>query len=703
MLQLKQNSVKSRFSVISRITLLIYLGVTATMTFTLTSISSLADGIECQVFPELAKVYLRSHYAHRELNEKLRERTVEQFIKMIDSSKTVLLESEVKKWNKELVKLFDEAPKGNCSRFKEVYDVLVQRAKSNEQFIKKFMGPAYKLDESVEYIMDPEKRSYASNNASLEKTLQVLAHFQMSNYLAADSTLDESKKQLIHRYELITKRTEERDPSRLLELFISAFSLALDPHSSYLSYDELEDFQIQMQLSLEGIGASLSSDDGYTVVEEIIPGGSADRAGVLKPKDKIIAVSQEGQKSTSVIDMDLRDVVKLIRGKKGSKVTLTLLRKAPNPERLEVTIVRDKIDIKDQAAQFYIEKKKLGKKEIKVGVIELPSFYGGGKSDSRNAYRDVKELVRKANKEKVNALVLNLSRNGGGLLEDAVRISGLFLREGGIVATQSTNGKVDVLSDEDSTTAYRGPLIILTSRLSASASEIFAGALKDYGRALIVGSDHTFGKGSVQLLVPLPQKYGAMKVTTGMYFLPGGDSTQNQGVRADINLPSAYDLPEIGEADLPYALPHQKIKSFLSMEDANSKNPKERWSQIDQSKVQQLSELSKIRVKKDSKFLEIRKNLDEAEKSKGVVKLSEFRKKSETDKSKEKKEKNAPRKSSLERLREADAPYVAEVLNIISDWAQIDPTLFFSDSINELAKTETELEPKKSAKKMDTN
>ena len=241
-------------------------------------------------------------------------------------------------------------------------------------------------------------------------------------------------------------RVAERTPEKLITNFAEAFAMALDPHTSYLSSENLEDLRIHMQLALEGIGAALSSDNGFTVIEELIPGGGAERSGLLKPKDKIIAVAQEGEKPVNVIDMDLRDIIKMIRGRKGTQVTLTILRQADRTDRFDVTITRDKIDIKEQEAKIAYETRTVNGRQYRFGVIDLPSFYGDEKGN-KSCYEDMKILLAEAVRRRVDGIVLDLSRNGGGLLGEAVRVAGLFLGKGGIVATKDNRGQETILAN----------------------------------------------------------------------------------------------------------------------------------------------------------------------------------------------------------------------------------------------------------------
>lgn len=620
--------------------------------------------LTCKTLPDLFRAYLASHYSVHTLSDEVKNHTVEQYIKGLDPSKTTLLEGDVAKFRKNLPELFTTMRSDNCKALDEAQATVLQRVEEVEAFVKSFVNKDYKLVEDVEILTDAEKRSFAKTPEERNALIAKYIHFQISNYLLGDMKLEEAKKQLIHRYELITKRVRERKNDDTLTGFADAFASALDPHSSFFSKDRLEEFRIEMSLSLEGIGASLSSQDGYTVVEEIIPGGAADRAKVLAQKDKIIAVAQEGQKPVSVIDMELRDVVKLIRGKKGTKVSLTILRQAKSMDRLEVSIVRDKIQMKEQEAKLQVQNRKVGKQNFKVGIIDLPAFYG--EQGKKSSYEDVKKLLASAKQQKVDGLVLNLSHNGGGLLDDAVKMSGLFIKKGGIVATQNTRKKVEVLADEDEGIDFSGPLVVLTSRASASASEILAGALKDYKRAVIVGGDHTFGKGSVQAVIPLPQDLGAIKVTTGMFFLPGGASTQHEGVAGEVPLPSVLSTDDMGEKALDYSLAPQKIDAFLSP-DANTTDAS-RWQPLSDTELKTLADASKARVDKDAKFTEIRKDIEEAAKNKGIIRLAEVTKKSKDDK---KKHKDDEKKTNAQRLKDAEAPYVNEAMNVVMDLLQM--------------------------------
>lgn len=631
------------------------------------------EALRCELLPQIFSLYLRNHYSHKNLSDELKRRTVDEFVKNMDPSKTSLLKSDVDKLKTDVLTTFSTMKTGNCEKLGAATELLQKRAEENQQFVKSFLNEQYALDKTTVWASDPKKRDYPKTQEEKQELLKKLVHFQISGYLLTDESLPEAKKGLVHRYELVTKRLKNRKPQEDLEFFLEAFAEALDPHSSFLSRDSLEEFQISMELSLEGIGASLRSQDGFTVIESLIKGGAADKSKLLKSKDKIIAVAQGAAKPVSVIDMELRDVVKLIRGKKGTPVRLTVIRQKEKSETIEVEILRDKIDIQEQAAKITYQDRTLGKDKFKVGILELPSFYGAGKKGARSSSEDVKKLLVQAKKNGVDAIVLDLSSNGGGLLNEAVNISGLFLYQGGIAATKNSAAQIEVLKDEDSGIVYAGPLVVLVSRLSASASEILAGSLKDYKRGLITGADHTFGKGSVQAVVNLPLGLGGMKVTTGLFFIPGGKSTQLVGVGSDVVLPSVLSSEDIGEEHLDYALPAQSIDEFVHAA-ANSKDAaKPSWTPIDSSITSKLSDLSATRVAKEPKFAEIKKRIEESKKNAGVIKLSDSW--SKADEKKTKKAKKVAGKKKRTPLEEDDEnddpkPIVDEAVNVAVDLVQ---------------------------------
>lgn len=641
--------------------------------------SSFAEDIKCSRLPLLFGRILSNHYSMKTITREVRHQIIEQMVKHLDPSKTLFYESDMGKVKPVLQKVFIGMQSGDCASLKQVYDLMVLRARENESMVKKILGPDFRIDEAMELQFDVKKRPYAKNQEEKYALLSKFLQFQIENDLLEGIDLAESKKQQIHRYELQTSRVIQRTPEKLTTILAESFANALDPHTEYLSPDEFEDLRIHMKLSLEGIGALLKSINGFTVIEELIPGGGAERSGLLKPKDKIIAVAQKNEPPVNVIDMELRDVVKMIRGKKGTQVTLTILRQAERTVRFNITIVRDKIYMKDQEAKITYETRKLEGRSYRFGVIELPSFYGDTK-ENKSCFQDMKKLLEEARKQRVDGIVLDLSHNTGGLVDEAVRTAGLFIGKGGIVATKDSNDSVTILANgstaditrngmrkiitlpfDPSETLFTGPLVVLTSRMSASASEIVAGALQDYNRAVIIGADHTFGKGSVQELTPLPRDMGGIKITKALYFLPSGRSTQKTGVVADVLLPMPFSQEDIGETSLEYPLPPQSIVPFLGIKGEKTRS----WTPVNKLKIAELAEKSKARIAKNAKFAEIIKDNQEAAQKNGIIRLADLRK--------EMKKNGLTGQDTPSELRqkakEHFAPFTNESVNILFDMA----------------------------------
>ena len=599
--------------------------------------------LECRHVAPILKSYLQRHVNYSTASTNLEKRTVDQFVKKLDSAKLYLLKKDIAKIKSLMTKVFAKTSSKDCAAIEKTQKLVKKRLAERVAFAKQLLGPKFKYNKNTSLFLDPDKRKRPTTKKQAQDFLKRYIQFQISNYLATDEPLEKAKELVIRSYERNQRRMANLKLDDLYAVFIDSFAHALDPHSSYFSRDALKDFEIQMSLSLEGIGASLSSRDGFTVIEQLIAGGAAYKSGKLKPKDKIVAVGQgEKGKFENVIEMDLKEVVKKIRGKKGSLVRLTVTRKSGGTtKRFIVKLVRDKISLEDDAASVTYQTKKMGLKTHKVALITLPSFYADSRGTGRTASKDIKKLLKQVKKEKADAVVFDLSTNGGGSLDDAVRVAGLFFAKGNVVkqSYRDPNRPEVALSDSDATVDYNGPLVILTSPISASASEIVSGTLKEYRRAVIVGSKHTFGKGTVQSVEPLMGgKLGAIKTTVGMFFTAGGKSTQLHGVVSDISFPSIYDSSEIGEKTLDYSLPPKTIKPFLSAEAYVPEGPGA-WDMVSRSMIRQLKKQSKKRVAANKDFKKIVEDLNKAKKkqNKKIV-LSELMKTRE-DVKKEQKEK----------------------------------------------------------------
>ena len=642
--------------------------------------------LTCPNIDKIEQVFLSQHIMYKDLGDTVQTRTVDQYIKRLDGAKIYLLEADVDSVKKKMKDIFGQLKSANCSALEQVQELYVKRVSERAAYAKKLLTKkGWKFDPKTEIVLDPETRKYPKTEAEADTFQAKYLQFQVSNYIATGMKQDEAQSQVVRNYERVVKRVKDTPKDDLYSNYLDAFGRSLDPHSSYFSGESLEDFEISMSLSLEGIGATLSSQDGFTVIEQLIEGGSAKASGKLLPQDKIVAVAQvktEGQVGDmeNVVEEDLRDVVHKIRGPKGSKVRLMILRKLADgkAERFTVDLVRDKIKLEEEAATISYTDKDVNGEKKKIAVLNLPSFYADARRGGRSSASDMKVLLKEARDKKADVLVLDLSQNGGGSLDDAVRIGGLFFKTGNVVK-QSSRDPVQpeiALADVDPAVDWPGPMVVLTSRISASASEIVAGTLKDYERAVIVGGDQTFGKGSVQSVVPLPPGLGAVKVTVGMFFTPGGFSTQHRGVVGDVVLPGPFSTDEIGEKILDYSLPPKQIKPFISS-DAFVASGTDAWKKVDQSTITQLKTRSQARVTKSAEFQKIIAESKKTKEKSKTIKLSDALKdtKEKKDEAEQKKNLNKDQKAA-EYAKRAD---VQEAVNVAADLLALQRGIVLTD------------------------
>ena len=461
----------------------------------------------------------------------------------------------------------------------EIYNVYAARAEARVQWIFEELKKDFDLTAKESYVIDRAKSPWCATMQEADDLWRKRLKFEILQDMLNKKTLEEAKVTVHKRYERMLKNLDDIEAGEISEWFLSTITRIYDPHSTYFSADTFEDFAIQMRLQLVGIGALLGLEDDYCVIKEVITGGPADLSKQIHPNDKILYVGQDQAEPVEIFGMKLRKIVDQIRGQKNTRVKLIIQpADASDPSiRKEIVLTRDVINLDSARARgaiFEVPDTANGK-HLSIGVITLPAFYGpdgtGNAEEKNSATRDVAELIKQLQKVGIDALVLDLRHNGGGLLSEAIDLTGLFIKQGPVVQVRSYYGDVKVDSDENSNIAYAGPMAVLVSRFSASASEIVAGALQDYGRAIVVGDSSTHGKGSVQTVIEMknvvadlanaPVKTGATKLTVQKFYLPDGHSTQLKGVIPDIILPSIDDYLPIGEKDLPHALVWDEIPS----------------------------------------------------------------------------------------------------------------------------------------------
>lgn len=626
--------------------------------------------LNCQEVRQLTLLYFKMHYSHNAFDQALGGRTLDTFIKAWDPAKLYFYQADVdeftKKYGTTMHKMVNQA---DCSAIDDIMARYSRRFEERQKIIFKQIDDKHDFTKDEYMVIDTKKTPWAKNVEELNERWRQRVKFQLLTLKSSLEDQSKAREKLKKRFELSQKRHNELNKDKVYGVFMNAFSTSLDPHSSYMPSDELEDFRIRTRLSLEGIGASLRSEDGFTIVVSLVKGGAAEKSGSLKVGDKIIAVAQGDAEPVDVIDMELQEVVKLIRGARGTTVKLTIMRKeAKGTEKRVVGIIREKIQLEDQQASSKIVTvevidPKAGKKKMKVGVLKLPSFYidfeGRHKQvkNYRSSSQDTKRELAKLQKEKVDAVVMDLRNNGGGSLEESINMAGLFFDKGPVVQVKAQNGQTEAYYDRDGETSYKGPLVVIINRHSASASEIFAGAIQDYERGVLVGDSHTFGKGTVQNLNDVAARLGAVKVTVNKFYRASGASTQLDGVSSDIRLPSIVDELEIGEKYYDYALPFEKIRA-VDHQDFGMVKPY----------LAKLKARSDERVTKDPKFKEItdeiakyRKN----EKERNRVSLQE-KKGEKKDDAEADPEIEEPVEQTL-----AEDTYLQEAVRIATDYAQL--------------------------------
>ncbi|MBP2700333.1 carboxy terminal-processing peptidase [Photobacterium lucens] len=554
----------------------------------------------------VASRFTRSHYKHFSLDDKFSGQVFDRYIEMLDYNKSFLTASDVKQFERWRNQFDDQLQSGDTSGAFDIFNKVLQRRFERYQFALSQLNNEIKFDKNEDFVIDRSELEWPKDQAELDEIWRKRVKYDALNLKLAGKNWKEIQETLGKRYNNAVKRLTQTHSEDVFQLYMNAFSREVDPHTSYLSPRNAEQFQSEMNLSLEGIGAVLQVKDDYTTIQSLVAGGPAAGSKKLAAGDRIIGVGQEGEKIVDIIGWRLDDVVQLIKGPKGSKVILDILPEGKNSKSYTVTIVRDKIRLEDRAVKSEVKTVE-GKK---IGVIEVPSFYVGLSEDTK------KELA-KLNKDKVDGIVIDLRNNGGGALTEATALSGLFISSGPIVQVRDSYGRVKVNSDSDDQVFFDGPLTVLINRYSASASEIFAAAMQDYGRAVVLG-EQSFGKGTVQQHRSLNHLYdlfdkplGHVQYTIQKFYRINGGSTQNLGVVPDISFPTAVEPSETGESVEDNALPWDSIKpaKYQQLHNYSSVLPK-------------LSEEHLARIKKDMEFGFIDEDIQTYKKEKDINTIS---------------------------------------------------------------------------------
>jgi carboxyl-terminal processing protease len=512
-----------------------------------------------EIFTQLAK----THYTQQEINDEFSASFLNTYIEQLDSPKRFFLASDIAEFQKWQHKLDDLARRGDVTAgfyiFNRLRDRAIQRLQTNIAVLE---NPQHSFDFTLDedIMLDADDRDWFKDRKQADDFWRKAMKDSIIRLILSGKEKQEARKLLVKRYRALLNRYTQRNSKDIFQQYANAFASLYDPHSSYFTPRSSENFQINMSLSLEGIGAQLTTEDEFTEVVDIIPGGPADIQGILKPKDKIIGVGQGDNQIVDVIGWRIDDVVDLIRGEKGSVVRLQI-DTGGSSEKI-ISIVRDTVKLEEKSAQSNIITIKNAGKQFKIGVIEIPTFYMDFEAyrkrdpNYKSTSRDVRNLLKELKQQQVDGVILDLRNNGGGSLYEATALTDLFIDFGPVVQIRDANKKIYRNQRATSEAFYDGPMMVLINRLSASASEIFAGAIQDYGRGLIIGSQ-SYGKGTVQTMTDLSS--GLLKLTVSKFYRVSGGSTQHRGIIPDIVYPSMFDSDEIGESHLESALPWDQI------------------------------------------------------------------------------------------------------------------------------------------------
>ena len=571
-----------------------------------------------QVAITVGRLLEQGHYTRQKLDPEMSKRILETYLENLDYNKLFFTQEDVDQFNQKYgSNLGDSILLGDIQPARDIYALFKSRVEDRIAKIHQLLKKDYTFKSSRTIALDRRKEPWPANAAEADALWRDRIEGELLQEKLNKFAVDPGPKVVARRYDQLLKSIDERDDDDLVQLFLNSVAQSYDPHSEYLGRSDLESFEINMRLSLTGIGAELRSEDGYAKVQRLLPGGPAEMSGKMSVGDRIAGVAQGKDPFVDTVDLKLDKVVEMIRGKKGTAVRLQIIpANTTDPSKRKVVeLIRDNVKLTEQEAKAEIIEKNLPDGSIqKLGWITLPSFYQDmeksrtGKSTSR----DVAALLKRLEQEQVQGLVIDLRKDGGGSLDEAIKMSGLFINQGPVVQVKDANGDIDVLKDREGNALYTGPMIVLVNKLSASASEIFAAAMQDYGRALIVGDSSTFGKGTVQTMLELGRfmpmlgnssnDAGALKLTVQKFYRVAGGSTQLRGVVSDVKLPSVTDNNDFGEAGLQHPLQYDEVEPAPIDVTANRKA----------LFVDELRQRSATRVAQDPQFQDITEDTRES-------------------------------------------------------------------------------------------
>jgi len=538
----------------------------------------------------VARMLEQGHYLHplslseknpprleSEPPESMSERVMKNYFNILDYTHLYFTKGDIDEFTQRFSPtLAADILHGDLTAPREIFTRFRQRVDDRIAKNKEIAAAPHDFSSNKTVEIDRKKAPWPADLTEADRLWSDRIEAELLQESLNEHPLNPPAKVVTKRYDQFLRGVNEQSDEDVIKTFLVALSQSYDPHSEYMSPSDMENFNIQMRLSLVGIGAVLRTDDGYAKIVEVVPGGPADKDGRLKANDRIAAVAQGKEPFEDVVDMKLDKVVEKIRGGKGTQVRLQVIpANATDPSKRHVIeITREEVKLKESEAKGeVIDSVNQDGKKVRIGWLTVPSFYAemdkAGMADAKSTTRDVKRILERMKKEGIEGLVIDLRRDGGGSLEEAINLSGLFVGSGPVVQAKDANGKVTVAKDDEGEPFYAGPVVVLANRLSASASEIFAAALQDYGRAIIVGDQRSFGKGTVQTLLDVGKfmplfheegsKAGSLKLTIQKFYRVSGGSTQHRGVLSDIVLPSPTDTPEIGESSLPNPLAYDEV------------------------------------------------------------------------------------------------------------------------------------------------